>query len=500
MLCLLCSMCWFAVYLIIFILFLIVAYSVIQRQVSGKGRIAVVVVGDFGRSPRMQYHSLSLSKVASQVLVVAVEGSKPCEGVMASNNIDMSYLMKPAVAPSNLPWIVKMVYRVILNSVRLPLTLLFRLPKCDAMIIQNPPAIPVLPAAVIACKIRGIKLIVDWHNLGYTLLEMDNRPKVIVQTYKFIERFFGKYSDYNFTVCQSLKKFLKDEWKCIKDENSTVVYDVAPSFFSRSGPNGAKRLFESDAGIELLGSQYSVTDFIKDDKWNSTRPCIMVTGTSWTIDEDVGMLLDALRQLDELLSDSTNTLPSKIVMFITGKGGDIKTTYERTIASMNLKHISIRTGYLEKFSDYATLLGVADVGISLHNSSSGFDLPMKAVDMLGSQLPVFALFFETLRELINVQNGNYFSNIETLTDGLDKLLRDWKVDPSDVAAASPLLETKRSFIQNNPRGTWDQQWGSKVWFYIQLLLFIIIFIDVMKTHTTHTQALPVVSQALSRNS
>ena len=43
---------------------------------------------------------------------------------------------------------------------------------------------------------------------------------------------------------------------------------------------------------------------------------------------------------------------------------------------LGLQHVAFRTAWLAA-ADYPVLLGSADLGISLHTSSSGLDLPMK---------------------------------------------------------------------------------------------------------------------------
>uniref|UniRef100_A0A915HZH7 Glycosyltransferase n=1 Tax=Romanomermis culicivorax TaxID=13658 RepID=A0A915HZH7_ROMCU len=72
------------------------------------------------------------------------------------------------------------------------------------------------------------------------------------------------------------------------------------------------------------------------------------------------------------------------------------------------------------------MLACADLGVSLHYSSSGLDLPMKAVDMLGCALPILSADFLCVRELIDDgKNGFLFENAEKLADLLILLLIDY---------------------------------------------------------------------------
>jgi beta-1,4-mannosyltransferase len=142
------------------------------------------------------------------------------------------------------------------------------------------------------------------------------------------------------------------------------------------------------------------------------RPFLLVSSTSWTVDEDFSILLDALEEYNTA-ADAANILPN-VLCVITGKGPLLK-YYEKIIQAKDLSHVNICTLWLSA-EDYPVLLGSADLGVCLHKSSSGLDLPMKVVDMFGCGLPVCAVNFDCLHELVtHGYNGMVFSQSSELS-------------------------------------------------------------------------------------
>lgn len=142
-----------------------------------------------------------------------------------------------------------------------------------------------------------------------------------------------------------------------------------------------------------------------------------------------------------------------LLCIITGKGPQ-KEEYAKQINNLNYSKVSIITPWLET-EDYPTLLASADLGVCLHWSSSGLDLPMKVVDMFGCGLPVCAYNFHCLEELVhNGDNGFVFENYLELAE---HLLCWFKQFPNNTK----LLETKERFrrnLYNFQKLRWHENW------------------------------------------
>lgn len=89
---------------------------------------------------------------------------------------------------------------------------------------------------------------------------------------------------------------------------------------------------------------------------NSDRPALVISSTSWTADEDFGILLEAIK-VYEKSAQEIDTLPY-IVFIITGKG-PMKAHYEAKIKQTKLRKVRIVTKWLSN-EDYPRLLGNSD--------------------------------------------------------------------------------------------------------------------------------------------
>ena len=120
------------------------------------------------------------------------------------------------------------------------------------------------------------------------------------------------------------------------------------------------------------------------------------------------------------------------------------------IKSSKLVNIAILTAWLSA-EDYATLLACADLGVCLHKSSSGVDLPMKVVDMFGAGLPVVGYGdYESWGELVQEGlNGRGFVTSEDLKSVVIDLFSDKE--------GKQLLKLREGATKEGSR-RWDEEW------------------------------------------
>lgn len=314
---------------------------------------------------------------------------------------------------------------------------------------QNPPSIPTFHVALIVSLIRGSKVIVDWHNYGHTILAQTAILKPIAPIYKWYEIWLGRVlANANLSVTDAMNAQLKRAPFHLKAPVYTL-HDRPANIFQPIKSQKERLAFLSKLP-ETRGDAQNIVD-------GSVR--LLVSSTSWTADEDFGMLLDGLMSYAAPPAEDASDVdpPSPILAIITGRGPQKKAYLEKIKELTDggrLPGIRILTAWLSN-RDYATLLACADLGVSLHKSSSGVDLPMKVVDMFGAGLPVAAYSgFESFKELVKEgENGCGFETAEQLTEVLRRLL--------GMAGEEELLRLKAGAVKEGVL-RWDESWDGVV--------------------------------------
>ncbi|CAM9386404.1 unnamed protein product, partial [Ectocarpus fasciculatus] len=438
--------------------------------------------GDTGRSPRMQFHAASLAALPAVERVSLI-----------------GYEQSPLPLPLTLTSL-----PAALKALWLAASLLFTLlslPRYHLILIQNPPCVPVVLVAYLLSLCNGSRLCIDWHNLGFSI------PALLcsLHSVRMVEAQLHWMADAHLCVSREMGEWLRRHFRL---RAVTVLYDRPPAaVFNRLFLPPSAGQDEEQAQTLLLmsrqrlmqGSRLPSRTVLTQEAHSggrvsrrADRASFLVSSTSWTPDEDFSILERCIRNIDavlvsqELLQDSDGSsdlpLPPRLVVVVTGKGPrrdaflaslGIDTRTEKNASAEDtltigepLKRVAVKALWLQP-EDYPLLLSCADVGVCLHTSTSGLDLPMKVLDMFGAGVPVCAVQYgPVLHELVqdNV-NGCLFKDSDELTQIAMELLfqnltsvqtRRKLICPTGGATGDPL-----TVLQSGVRSkfsSWEDNW------------------------------------------
>jgi beta-1,4-mannosyltransferase len=339
-----------------------------------------------------------------------------------------------ASLPRPLAYLAKAVWQAATLLLALPL-----LSPLSHLLVQTPPGVPTLPVLWLYCAVRGPSLVVDFHNYSHTILALAAGPRhPLVRLTRLLEGWAARRAAAAFCVSRAMAEDLAAEWGV----RAVVLHDRPPPHFGPIAPAARATLLARLAG-DFPGLRPLAGP-------GPSQAGLLVSSTSWTQDEDFGLLLDALVMYEKLAAKEEEELPD-LVCVITGRGPQ-KDHYLARIEQLGLRRVSLVTPWLEA-EDYPLILASADLGVCLHTSSSGLDLPMKVVDMFGCGLPVAAVDFPALQELVrDGENGRVFRD----SAGLAEILAMWfRGFPGRPAAQHQLF---RDNLEDFRKLGWQENW------------------------------------------
>ena len=404
-------------------------------------RATVLVLGDLGRSPRMLNHAQSLAAHGWEVDLIGYAGAALPAGIRACPGIRVHVLAdttppNAARSTGRTPYAVRAGARAARVAWRLA-RLLVQVRRPDLILVQNPPGIPTLPLAWVVARMRSAALVVDWHNLTSAMLALRLGPgHMLVSLAGAVERATGRRAARNLFVSQTMADRLRERWGL-----TGVVFRDRPGTVFR--PLDATNRATTRAGI--LARLNADGD---EREW-----LIVVSPTSWTPDEDFDLLLDAARRLDSLVPPlAEGPSPRRRILVVASGRGELRERFERQVAALRLRALTISTIWMEP-DEYPALVAAADVGLCLHRSAAGMDLPMKVMDFFGAGVPVFALNYgPCLAEAVrDGDNGLTFTDAAQLA----RLLVELATKPGR-------LDRLRGGAATSGAVPWDRAWAREV--------------------------------------
>jgi beta-1,4-mannosyltransferase len=403
-------------------------------------RAVVLALADLGKSARMQYHARALAASGLDVDFVGFEGTALSRAILDDARITV-HRFAPSTHRYRQTTGLSYALVAVIDTLRVSLRLwmvLRRLPAPDLVLMQNPPAFPTLAVSWSSLRRKNVRFVVDWHNLGYTVLRQRlGRWNPAVRLARWYERRDARRVDANICVSRGMASWLETRFDVPRP---TVLYDRPASSFApldRVERERFRQVLFGRLGVRL------------------GRNALIVCPTSWTEDEDFDLVVDAVNRLEDRVRGWEAAVPGRrftdIVILVTGDG-ERRTRFERLFAGLPARRVQLRTRWLEP-EEYPRVVGSADLGLCLHRSSSGLDIPMKVADLFGAGVPVCALDYGAcLAERVrHGDNGLLFATGRQLADVLFELLETFPADQST-------LDRLRAGARRAARPTWDEGW------------------------------------------
>jgi beta-1,4-mannosyltransferase len=390
----------------------------------------------------MQYHAHALVSNGVDVDLVGLEGTPLSRRITDDPRITVHRIKKTRLRIRRSLYGSSYAVAGLFDAARLSVRLwrtLRRLPRPDLVLVQNPPAFPTLAVTWWSLGHRGVRFFIDWHNLGYTLLRLRlGQQHPAVRFARWLERRDARRVEANLCVSRGLAAFLESRFGV---KNAHVLYDRPASAFVPIERGERER--HRQALFARLGIHAETVGFV-------------VCPTSWTEDEDFDVIIEAVVQLEQRIrgweSAGRGRRFADLVVLVTGDG-ERRAEFERRFAGLPARRVQLRARWLEP-EDYPRVVGSADLGLCLHRSSSGLDIPMKIADLFGAGVPVLALDYGAcLAERVrHGDNGLLFSTAGQLAEILFDLFESYPADQKR-------LERLRSGARKSSRPTWEEGWA-----------------------------------------
>jgi beta-1,4-mannosyltransferase len=361
---------------------------------------AVVVMGDIARSPRMLNHARELAANGFAVVLIGYRG-REFEVPAGVRVVGLEGGRSAAPGASGIRFMMHAGLRMGWLCIDLFRVLVRERPR--SILLQNPPSFPTLTAAALAARCVGASVTVDWHNYGFSLLALRlGEAHWLVRAARWYEFRAGRLAARHLCVSCAMRDDLMR-----RGIRAEVLYDR---------PQIAGDKIASGTGTDTF---------------------VAVCPAGWTSDEDIDLLLEALESIQG----------SALTVYITGDGPTRKGLAPR-LAALRLKGVLTDTGFLPE-AEYWNLIRRADLGLSLHRSSSGLDLAMKVVDLFSADVPVCALDYGgSIREqIVDGVTGFLFRTARELAALLMRLRGDRSA-----------LDGMRGRVRERWAVSWSEEW------------------------------------------